>query len=182
MKALKNLCRAILSLLVVCCAGALPARAAEPYYQVIDLGALPGATWSFATGLNDEGQAVGWCWWAGTNETRAFVWLPEPAYGLAAGMHDLGTLDESWQWNPPYAEATAINNLGQVVGRSTYTSWDPGSGDCDHYDHAFVWLPEEAYGLSAGMHDLGTLAGDYDSEATDINATGGIVGGSGIFT
>lgn len=44
-----------------------------------------------------------------------------------------------------YSEAYDINNLGQVTG------W---AADADSQSHRFLWLPEPAYGLPAGMNDL----------------------------
>src|SRR5215469_8184114 len=64
------------------------------------------------------------------------------------------------------------NAAGQVVG-SAFGLGGP------FVEHAFLWLPQPAYGLPAGMNDLGTLAGEQYSSANGINSTGQVVGGSG---
>jgi probable HAF family extracellular repeat protein len=61
-------------------------------------------------------------------------------------------------------EGVDINNLGQVAGSSDL----PG----DNTGHAFLWQK------STGMIDLGTLPGDFGSDADGINDLGQVVGGS----
>ncbi len=80
--------------------------------------------------------------------THAFLWT------AADGMNDLGTLGGS------NSRANAINDAGQVVGRS-----DTASGG----QHAFLWT------AAGGMIDLGTLGGQT-SDARDINEAGQVVG------
>jgi len=82
---------------------------------VIDIGSL-GGDYCWATGINSAGQVVGTSYTGNGDETHAFLWDP------AEGMMDLGALpgqDDSG--------ATAINDLGQVIG---------GSGQFD-----FMWCP-----------------------------------------
>ncbi|MFO0957922.1 MAG: hypothetical protein U0800_10750 [Isosphaeraceae bacterium] len=71
--------------------------------------------------------------------------------------HDIGTL------GGPNSQANAINDQGQVVGQA-----DLSAGN----HHAFLYD-------SGGMHDLGTLAGAFDSTALAINSLGQVVGNSG---
>ena len=70
--------------------------------------------------------------------SHAFLWT------ASGGMVDLGTLGGSEQ------QARAINDAGQVVGRS-----DTASGD----EHAFLWT------AAGGMVDLGTLGGSVQRRA-----------------
>lgn len=131
-----------------------------------NLGDLPGSiARSRAFDLNDAGQVTG-RGRAGTGD-RAFLWLPAPAYGLPAGMNDLGDLPGGQD----QSQAAAINTAGQVAGYSGYDSGD-GWGT-----HAFLWLPAAAYGLPAGMNDLGDLPGGYDnSYGFGMNDAGQVVG------
>src|SRR5207237_9882273 len=71
-------------------------------------------------------------------------------------MSDLGSLGGE------FGEALAINNAGQIVGRST---------DASGATRAFLWE-------DGTMTDLGTLPGDSGSTAYNINAAGEIVGSS----
>lgn len=61
----------------------------------------------------------------------------------------------------------SVNSLGQVVGESLLPSYDL---------HAFLWLPDPAYGFPAGMNDLGTLPGGSTSIAHGINDVGQVAG------
>jgi probable HAF family extracellular repeat protein len=118
-------------------------------YSVLDLGTLPGGTNSYATGINNNGQVVGWSTTA-SGYTHAFLYS-------GGAMTDLGTLPGGSS-----SEAYGINNNGQVVGWS-YTS----SGAT----HAFVYS-------GGAMTNLGTLAGCSSSAAYGINDNGQVVGSS----
>ncbi|MCA9243454.1 MAG: hypothetical protein KDA32_05840 [Phycisphaerales bacterium] len=102
-------------------------------WNVEDLGTLRTANdlYSYAYGINAHGEIVGTAY-ADTNLWHAFLWLPAPAYGMSAGMHDLTPVIGA------QAAATAINDNGEIAGLSE-------SGG------AFVWLPEAAHGLPAGF-------------------------------
>lgn len=77
---------------------------------------------------------------------------------------ELGSLNNAAPSNNDYSQATAINNLDQVVGYSVYASGNPTQ-------HAFLWQ-------NGVMQDLGTLAGFGSSAAFAINDAGQIVGDS----
>jgi hypothetical protein len=71
--------------------------------------------------------------------------------------------------------AFGLNNLNQIVGRSQF---DDGG---QIRDRAFLWLPEPALNLGAGMHNLGVLGSHLTSVARDINDAGNVTGTSGSF-
>ena len=160
---------------------------AEVRYTVTDLGTL-GGEWSDASSINDVGQIAGasdstvgrraFLYDNGTmtdlgtlggNDSYAYGGINES--GQIAGtsrshaflydsgtMTDLGTLGAY----SGYSSAYGINDFGQVVGTSF-------SGD---RHHAFLYD-------SGMMTDLGSLGGT-NSEASGINNSGQIVGGSHI--
>jgi len=133
---------------------------------VRDLGTLPTPfdSRAEASDINDVGQVAGTSYGVPYVDGRrivqpshAFVWQ----HGL---MTDLGTLGGL------SSEAVAINERGQITGRSETGQFVPGSHGPTPVIHAFVW--------QAGvMTDLGTLGGTF-SDARDINNRGQVVGGS----
>ncbi len=129
---------------------------------ITDLGTLGGAN-SIAEGINILGQVVGASEIdvADPGHEHAFLWLPSPADGLPAGMHDLGTLpgtDSSRAWS--------IDEQGNVGGKAASAD---GS-----LTRAFAWSS------ASGMRDLNDLLLDPDGwelqSARAINAEGRIVG------
>jgi probable HAF family extracellular repeat protein len=75
---------------------------------MLDLGLLPGAASSYADGINNVGQVVGYAFFSNT-DTHAFVWSP------STGMLDLNNLipaNSGWLLQG----AGAINDQGQIVG------------------------------------------------------------------
>ncbi len=153
----------------------------------MDLGTPPGLEYSWANGINDQGQAVGasygnWVWgW----DSMAFLWSPgggavcvgEGYSSEASGINYQGQVVGSFEAcfydggpagyaflgtvNLGLGGANGINDQGQVVGCG---------GD---YGHAFLWSP------GGGTVDMGTLPGDTQSQANGINDQGQVVGQSG---
>jgi probable HAF family extracellular repeat protein len=96
---------------------------------------------------------------------HATLWLPTPAYGLPAGLNDLGVLP-----GETLSYAADVNNYGEVVGRAL-----TAPGTTQHL--GFLWLPAPAYGLAQGMNPIGSLGGQY-THPFGINDLGEIVGDS----
>jgi probable HAF family extracellular repeat protein len=112
---------------------------------ISDLGTLGGGKFSQASDVNESGQVVGRSYTAANDRYHAFLY----SQGV---LTDIGSL------GGPAAEATAINNAGDIVGFSD---------DAWHTSHAFIY--------SKGvMTDLGTRG--YGSRADDINDAGYVVG------
>ena len=102
---------------------------------------------------------------AGPQTTQsAFIWLPEPEYGMGQGTQSLADL------LPSCVSSTAreVNDSGAVVGQ---LECDDGSIE------PFLWLPEAAYGLDAGAHIPETP--DSVACALGINGLGQVVGYTG---
>lgn len=129
-------------------------------YDIIDLDTLGGIR-SEASALNNHGEVVGSSFTT-AGEMHAFLWLPAPAYGLPAGMNDLGTLSGSGQ-----SYGRDVNDSGQVVGRSDTDQ----VGESGTIAHAFLWV-------NGVMTDLGAPGDNANwSRATGVNEAGEIVGG-----
>jgi len=137
---------------ILCGAAFLAGCISAPRYELVDLGTLPGDATSEPAGINDAGVVVGFS--SGPSGERAFVW------DAVSGMREVGDLPGG----TVSSRASAINNAGQIVGRST--TWNDAP-------HAFLFTPGQ------GMRDLGDLAGGVDySWASGINARGQVVGSS----
>ena len=98
---------------------------------MIDLGTLPGTTYSKAYDINSLGQVVGHSI-IPYESYRAFVWTPT-AHGEDGTMLDLNSLlDPSTGvgWN--LHTATGINDRGQIVGDGYYDADGPGGIDAVH--------------------------------------------------
>ncbi len=108
---------------------------------------------SYATDINTAGVIVGI---ERVNET--IYWQ---AYKWDGSVTPIGTLGKE---NGAYA----INDLSQISG---YISYDNGPLT------TFLWLPQPAYGLPAGMNDLGVeAAGEF---GFGLNDAGQVIGGGG---
>jgi len=144
------------------------------------LGSLGGD--SYATGINDTGQVVGWSYLSDQQTSHTFIWTS------ATGMVDIGTP------GGPESIAEAINSAGNVVGfgmdvdgKQVAFYWTPNDGFLNFSqggaygindrnevtgqhpigggsNHAFIWSP-----AMPRPHDLGTTAGGSDSFGDGIN-------------
>ena len=140
-------------------------------FSIDDLGTLrvDSGGYGIATGINGKGQIVGSATVDGYNFQQAFLYLPKPAYGFSAGMHNLmaGRTVEG--------TAQGINQRGQVVGTASGGAW--------------IWLPTPAYGLPAGlsMLPLTNRRGGQPSRKitkfspTGISDVGQVVGQAKVF-
>jgi probable HAF family extracellular repeat protein len=113
-----------------------------------------GGTCTFAYGLNNHAQVVGWSNLPGDQNSRAFLWEDGALEDLGGSLGGIATF------------AFALNEAGQAVGGGYL------GGDSAAYFHAALWTK------LGQITDLGTLGSDPCSNATDINAIGQVVGGS----
>ena len=133
--------------------------------QMTALEPFPGGYSSYATGVNNQGQVVGWA------ENGVHDPSCNPSFQILQFRAAIWQPDGTMQELPPLpgdstSAATAINDLGQVVGIS---------GDC------FI-----AVGFSSAKHavlwqngvpiDLGNIGGDAWNTPTEINNQGTIIG------
>jgi probable HAF family extracellular repeat protein len=114
------------------------------------LGSLPGLPMTWASGINDSGQVVGWATDA-SGDQQAFLY----SGGVMTGLGVLPGGTKSW--------ATSVNASGQVAGYATTSS-----GGFE----AFVYT-------GGTMTGLGFLPGGTSSTATAINDQGQVVGYAG---
>jgi probable HAF family extracellular repeat protein len=119
---------------------------------ILDLGTLPGGTFSYATAINNLDEVIGY----GDNSVahyEGYIW------NKATGMQDIGSLDGSG------SIPMAVNDLNQVVGYASLISIA---------NQAFVWSRDQ------GMKDLNNLidpsSGWVLTNASGINASGQITG------
>jgi probable HAF family extracellular repeat protein len=124
-----------------------------------DLGGLFGFPFCSAFGINDSGQAVGFCTIGMAHQNQGFRTAPNRAINSATD--DLGTLQRCCFGT--FTVAVGINSSGQVAGTSGGQS------------HAFRTAGNRA--INPATDDLGTLGGS-SSGATGINDSGQVVGSS----
>ena len=133
--------------------------------QMTPLPPFPGGYSSYATGVNNRGQVVGWAENGVHDPTcdtsfqilqfRAVIWQPN------GQMQELPPLP-----GDSTSAATAINDLGQVVGISGDCGVAVGSVSARH---AVLWQ-------NGVPTDLGNIGGDAWNTPTAINNQGTIVG------
>jgi probable HAF family extracellular repeat protein len=112
--------------------------------EMKDLGTLPGDTATFATSLNNEGQAVGF-------GSRAIIWRE----GLAI---DLNSLVPGPPFSPLYLlNAYAINDHGEVVGQGLASNGEL---------HAFLAVPCDEDHVGAAPCNDGEVATEVDAVGT----------------
>jgi probable HAF family extracellular repeat protein len=135
---------------------------------MVDLGTLPGMTYSQGLAINDVGQVVGYSGNSGTDTTRhAFLYNGTPGSGGA--MADLGTLGGT------YSVGRSINTSGQVAGCSKTTGgaqraflYTGTPGVDGHMIDLDAWLdannPTEGakwtLASAAGVNDSGLITGE----------------------
>jgi probable HAF family extracellular repeat protein len=127
-----------------------------------DLGTVTGAGSSFAFGLNNSGQVVG------------YVDSPQPYLAFLKNpgqdMQNLGTLGGACSW------AYGINDAGQVVGWADDTAV--------HSQKAFLWEKGVMYNLNhltVNLPGNGEWPGVFLATATAINDRGWIAGTTGNY-
>lgn len=126
-----------------------------------DLGTLPTGDSSRAFAINNAGDVVG----AAASAIQGAPNFPEDPFLYRGGvMTSLGNLGGIW------SGATAINDLGQIVG-FIGTAYLGGE----------EIYPQSAFLYENGvLHNLGGLAPNLNSSARDINNLGQIVGSARI--
>lgn len=146
-------------------------RAIDADPGMINLGVLPSAPGgnSEAYGINEAGQIVGRSHFdiaagAGVNKLRAFLWLPQPACNLPAGiMNNLGILG-STSGNESHAYGINDGVPFKVVG---YSVTDLLCTPTAIASHAFRWSCD-----TQTMIDIGSSLGDDQSTAFALNSSG----------
>jgi probable HAF family extracellular repeat protein len=124
-----------------------------------ELRTIPGDPDGWGYGINDQGQIVGATGTCFANQPAASLHAVMWPNGPGGGVIDLGNLGGTNSNISFY-----ISNQGQVVGMSGV----PGNV---HW-HAFLWTQ------ATGMQDLGTLPGDVESWASNLNSQKQAVGTS----
>jgi probable HAF family extracellular repeat protein len=134
----------------------------DAQHGVQDLGALDGFG-SFASGINDAGQVVGYSSFNGINSYHAFLYRD----GVMTDLNDLLPPGSNWR----LIEARAINDAGQIVG----------FGDPDHsgQNHAFLLTLDQRDrpGVAASLSSAGleriAVAGPFGEDPGASTASPG---------
>lgn len=136
-----------------------------PPHQPMDptkdnLGTL-GGIFSYAGGINDFGQVVGWATVTADLSSPSHGFRTAPGRAIDPKKDDLGTLGGST------SSALGINDFGQVVGEAALSG--------DTAAHAFRTRPNRR--INPSTDDLGTLGGSKSS-AWRIDLFGQVIGSS----
>jgi probable HAF family extracellular repeat protein len=120
-----------------------------------DLGTLSGGTNSTATSVNVQNQVAG------------YSDYDDPLNGIVTHgfLYHRGVLSDVGTLGGAISQATALNNLGSVVGFSLLSD--------EATTRAFIYCPEEK-----SITDLGVLRGGNNSAAYGVNDVGFAVGSS----
>lgn len=112
--------------------------------------AVPGASYTQAIGINDQGQISGW--YTGSTGAYGFVYS-NGSYTSIDGPHAPGDVNN---------RVSGINNLGQVVG---FVINDPAGNPTGFLDTggAFTTInfPGTSYTTATGINDSGEIVGGY---------------------
>ena len=124
---------------------------------------------TIVNGISNTGQMVGQN--SGVILPAIFAHATSWKSGVTTTLEDL-----SGEPNPEYlSSANGVNDVGQIVGWSTTTAAEFCSAYPDDLCpmHAVLWT------AGGEISDLGTLAGDAFSAASNINLFGQVIGSSG---
>lgn len=135
--------------------------------QKIDL-RLPGATDCYAYGINQHGYAVGWC--STGAGRRGFLWIPSAPQALTGSIVQLGVRPGD---QGTHSEAFGLNDLGQIVGYSTYP------GNQGNAQAALWYIGSDGVPSTLSNPSLLGTPGGIGSWAYDIN-NGGQAAGFGL--
>lgn len=150
---------AALAFAVAC---ATVASASYPTYQIVDLGTLPGGTFSRAYGVNNLGNVVGVANNA-DGRSRGFFWNGSFQTVVPDGSGDIGPGQQAL-----HSYAHDINDANQIVGYRDHYYASAGF----NVNRAFRWTPGQT------VQNIPNFASAYPYEnvAYGINDAGTVVG------
>lgn len=130
-------------------------------------------TASVPTDINAVGQVAG-CGYTADSRVHAFIWLPEAAYGLVAGINDIGGSFDA-ALNPSSDPALTVTSIaycisdsGQVFGEAAVSSYD-AYGNENRSMQLWVWengtvnmIPVPGFSINTIVGTgSGVVAGSY---------------------
>lgn len=152
---------------------------ADFYYNVVDLGTVPGCTQTRAYSVNNAGQVVGYGY--GGSDTLMAIQFDSTGNGNAKALHGGGIVSFAY----------SINNRGQVAGRVGWNAvvWGTPSMTLGVGDAYCINDSGQVVGATSNGATLFDTSGSGNhlrlgsGEATYINALGQVVGlqNSGFF-